>query len=91
MTPKNNMIQSTPVFAKPPKETVIQSKLADQIVTTIHTKKKQPTIDNDCKDKYDAIPEQIRDTGKKIHPTRTEMGNKKLIKYYRGTAKVLLK
>ena len=40
-TPKNNLIQSTPAFVKPPKESLIQSKLALQIVTTIHTKKKQ--------------------------------------------------
>ena len=56
---------------------MIQSKLAVKIVTTIHTKKKQLIIDNERKDKYDTIPDQIRDTGKKIHPTRTAKGNKK--------------
>ena len=76
-TPKNNLIQSTPAFVKLPKESVIQSKLAVQIVTTIHTKKKQSMIDNERNNKYDVIPEQIRDTGKKIHPTRTAKDNKK--------------
>ena len=43
-TPKHNLIQSTPALVKPPKESVIQSKLAVQIVTTIHTKKKNPRL-----------------------------------------------
>ena len=38
-TPKNNLIQSTPALVKPPKESLIQSKLAFQIVITIPTKK----------------------------------------------------
>ena len=75
--PKNNPIQSTPVFVNPPKESLIQSKLAFQIVTTIHTKKKLPAIDDEHKDKYDVIPERIRDTGKKTYSTRTTQGKDK--------------
>ena len=48
-------------------KSLVQSKLAFQIVTTIHTKKKQPTIDDEIEDMYNAIPKQIRDTGKKIY------------------------
>jgi len=76
-TPKNNLIQSTPAFVKLSKYSVIQSKLASQIVTTIHTKKKQPMSDDEGTDKYDVIPERIRDTGKKNYSTRTAKDNKK--------------
>jgi len=44
---------------------------------TIHTKKKQPTSDDEIECKYDAIPEQIRDTGKKTYPTRKAKGKDK--------------
>ena len=44
---------------------------------TIHTKKKQPMSDDESKDKYDVIPERIRDTGKKNYSTRTAKDNKK--------------
>ena len=49
---------------------MIQSKLAFRIVTTIHTKKKQLTIDDENEDVYNAIPQQIRDTGKTINATQ---------------------
>ena len=49
---------------------MIQSKLAFRIVTTIHTKKKQPIIDDENEDVYNAIPKQIRDTGKTINATQ---------------------
>ena len=62
---------------KPSKESVIQAKVASQIVTTIHTKKKQAMSDDEHKDKYDVIPDQIRDTGKKNYSTRPTQGNKK--------------
>ena len=56
---------------------MIQSKLEFQIVTTINAKKKQPMSEDESKDKYDVIPQQIRDTGKKNYSTRTTQGNKK--------------
>ena len=62
---------------KPSKESVIQSKLESQIVTTIHEKKKQPMSEDESKDKYDVIPERIRDTSKKNYSTQTTQGNKK--------------
>ena len=34
-------------------------------------------INDESKDAYDAIPEQIRDTGEKTHPTRTAKDNTK--------------
>ena len=33
--------------------------------------------DDESKDKYDVIPERIRDTGKKNYSTQTTQGNKK--------------
>ena len=74
--PKKNMVQSTIAFGKPPKKILVQSKLAFQIVITIHTKKK-PTIDNEIEDTYDAIPKQIRDTVKKTHSTQKAKGKDK--------------
>ena len=41
------------------------------IVTTINTKKKQPMSDDESADMYDIIHKQVRDTGKKTHPTQT--------------------
>ena len=76
-TPKKNLIQSTPSFATLSKENVIQEKVASQIVTTIHTKKKQSMSDDEHKNKYDVIPDRIRDTGKKNYSTQTTQGNKK--------------
>ena len=71
------MVQSTLAFRKLPKKILIQSKLAFQIVTTIHTKKKQPTIDDAIEDTYDAIPEKIRNTGKKTYSTQKAKGKNK--------------
>ena len=68
--PNKNLVLSTLAFEKP-KTVLVQSKLAFQIVMTIHTEKKQFTSDYENTDTYDAIPEPIRDIGKKIHPTRT--------------------
>ena len=52
---------------KKPKKILVQSKLAFLVVTIIHTKKKQPTIDDEIEDIYDALSQQIRDTRQKIY------------------------
>ena len=62
---------------KPSKESVIQEKVASKIVETIHTKKKQHMSDDEHKDKYDVIPDQIRDTGKQNCSSQTTQSNKK--------------
>ena len=64
---KENLVQSTIALGKLPKKSLVQSKLAFQIVMTIHTKKKQPAIDDEIEDMYDTIPKHVRDTGKKTY------------------------
>ena len=75
--PLNTSIQETKELA--------QSKLSFKIVKRIYTKKKQPIIDNEIEDMFDAIPKRIRDTGKKTYVIRKEKGKgKQKMKYSIG-------